>query len=173
MFAYSTGVSYGLGQILARVSDQRFYDYINTHLFVPLGIQKVNTWLMQGDAHAGSSLYLTMRGMAKLGQMYLDGGRWQEQQIVPQSWVVESTTQVLQQDTIRYAYQWWLTDFVPNGQGVPSYYASGWGGQSIFVLPTLNSVVIVTGHRYEDGDAQETSVRSMMNNYILPFVMGS
>jgi CubicO group peptidase (beta-lactamase class C family) len=169
-YAYSTGISYALGQIIAQTSEQRFYDFVIRHIFEPLGINEYDAWYLQGDAHAGSALYLTMRGMAKFGQLYLDGGVWLGQQVVPETWVNNSTQEKVSSDGIRYGYQWWLTDFSVNGEDVFCFYANGWGGQLIFVLPDLNVVVVLTGHGYEDGDAAETSARKMMEDYILPFV---
>lgn len=169
-FAYSTGISYALGQVIARSSGQTFYHYIQTHLFTPLGITNFNSWMMLGDAHAGSSLYLTMRDMAKFGQMYLDGGIWMGQQVVPSDWVTLSTQEHVSEGNIHYGYQWWLARFTVKDQVYESVYADGWGGQYIMLFPVLNSVVILTGHRYEDGMAEQTSVRGMLEDYILPFL---
>lgn len=170
-FAYSTGISYALGEVIARASGQRFYDFVIQNLFVPLQIDEYDTWWMQGDAHAGSSLYLSQRSMAKIGQMFLDGGVWAGQQVVPAHWVTLSTTEHVSQGSIRYGYQWWLRNYRVGGEVIDTVYASGWGGQLIFILPALDAVVVMTGSRYEDGDADQTSVTTMMQEYILPFVM--
>lgn len=172
-YAYSTGVSYALGEIIARTSDMNLLQFMQLNLFQPLRISQIDHWVFHGDVHGGSGLYLTMRDMAKLGQLILDNGQWQGQQVVPQSWIEESTQQQVVSGTIRYAYQWWITDFSANGQNYHCIYASGWGGQQIFVLPELNAVVVLTGHRYEDGQAEQTSVRDMMQDYILPMILSA
>ena len=159
-----------MGQIVARQSGQSFYQFIINNLFEPLGITQHDAWMFRGDLHAGSGLYLTLRGMAKFGQMYLDDGRWLGQQVVPAAWVRESTQQYVQQGSIRYGYQWWLTTFQMGEVSIESFSANGWGGQLIYVLPDLNAVVVMTGHRFEDGQGAETDVRVMMEQFILPFI---
>ena len=169
-YAYSTGISYALGRIISRTSGERFYDYIQRHILEPMNITKHDAWLMLNDVHAGSGLYLSMRGMAKFGQMYLDGGKWLGQQIVPADWIEISTQQHVTAEGIRYGYQWWINTYTSNGESYDSYSANGWGGQFIMVLPELDSVVILTGHRYEDGQAEQTDVRAMLEDYIIPFL---
>lgn len=169
-FAYSTGISYALGEIISKTSGQRFYDFVINNIFQPLEITQYDAWLMKNDLHAGSSLYLTMRGMAKFGQLYLNGGLWKGQQVVPEYWTELSTQQHVSQGNIRYGYQWWMNSFTVNGEVVQGYSANGWGGQLIYVLPTLNSVVVLTGHRYKDGQSDETSVSTIMQQHILPFL---
>lgn len=172
VFAYSTGVSYALGQIIAQASGQRFYEYVISHLFEPMGITNYDSWYLGNDAHAGSSLYLTMRSMAKFGQLYLDNGVWQGQQIVPSHWIQNSIQQKASATNIRYGYQWWLNTYTVQQTQYETYSANGWGGQLIIVVPDMNSVIVLTGHRYEDGDAAETNIRNMLENYILPFLDG-
>ena len=143
------------------------------NLFQPLGIVQTDYWDFHGDVHGGSSLYLTMRDMAKIGQLVLNEGEWEGQQVVPASWIEESTAQKVQTDTLRYAYQWWVNDFSANGKDYHAVYANGWGGQFIFVFPELNAVVVMTGRRYEDGQGQETSVRTMLEQHVLPVLLSS
>ncbi|MEM9104000.1 MAG: hypothetical protein AAGB12_16970, partial [Pseudomonadota bacterium] len=69
-----------------------------------------------------------------------------------------------------YGYQWWITNFQVGDKSYSSYFANGWGGQFILIFPELNSVVVATGHRYEDGDEEETSVRSMLEHFVLPAI---
>lgn len=170
-YAYSTGISFALGRIISRTSGQRFYDYVQQHLLTPMNIQQHDAWFMRNDVHAGSALYLTMRGMAKFGQMYLDGGQWLGQQIVPANWVALSIEEHVSQDNIRYGYQWWLNTFTSEGVDYEAFYANGWGGQFILVIPQLNSVVVLTGRRYQDGQSEQTSVRMMLEDYIIPFLV--
>lgn len=171
IYAYSTGISYALGRIISRASGERFYDYIQRYLFQPMNINDHDAWMIQNDLHGGSGLYLSMRSMAKFGQMYLDDGQWLGQQIVPSSWVEVSTQEHVSQENIRYGYQWWINTFTVNGQSYESFYANGWGGQYIMIFPELESVVILTGRRYQDGQAQQTDIRAILEQYILPFLL--
>jgi hypothetical protein len=92
----------------------------------------------QGYNFGGAELFMLPLDMAKFGYLFLNGGVWEGQQVVPADWVEESTTNKL--DGISgtlYGYWWWLND---DGW----YHASGWGGQSISVSQDLEVVVAVT-----------------------------
>ena len=75
--------------------------------------------------------------MVKLGQLFLDGGRWEGKQIVPQEWVEEATTQQIDAGDLGYGYQWWTGDL----DGDRSFQAWGAGGQVIVVVPSRDLVV--------------------------------
>jgi CubicO group peptidase (beta-lactamase class C family) len=86
-------------------------------------------------------LKLTATDMTKLGQLYLDGGRWADRQLVPTDWVGSSTTaQVPEGEPAGYGYQWWISD----PQGHPAFSARGLGGQLIEVVPDVRMVVVVS-----------------------------
>ena len=119
-YAYSTGVSYALGEIIARSSEMTLLQFMQLNLFQPLGIHLVDFWDFHGDVHGGSGLYLTMRDMAKLGQLLLNKGQWQGQQVVSSQWIETSTKLKVQEGNIRYAYQWWINDLVGPSDFQPS-----------------------------------------------------
>ena len=75
--------------------------------------------------------------MAKIGYLYLNKGKWEDKQIISQSWVEESTKEHVAANTLApgYGYQWWI-----NNNGF--YSANGYGGQQIFIVPQLNLVVV-------------------------------
>ena len=90
-------------------------------------------------------LYLHPRDMLKLGELYLNGGAWSGVQVVPESWVQESTTAHLSTGGAvpfgaDYGYLWW----VGHGQGRDFYFANGFAGQLIVVAPDLRLVVVAT-----------------------------
>jgi CubicO group peptidase (beta-lactamase class C family) len=94
-----------------------------------------------GIETASFSLYLTARDMAKLGFLYLNRGRWDGQIIVSEDWVRESTSDKETNIYGRYSYgyQWWMT-FVDNH---PVFLASGYGGQIIGIVPSLDMVLVL------------------------------
>ena len=94
-----------------------------------------------GTETGGFGLYLTARDMAKFGFLYLNRGRWDGRQIVPEDWVVESTRDQITDVYGRYSYgyHWWITMLA----GRPGFLASGWGGQIIGVVPSLDLVVVL------------------------------
>ena len=93
----------------------------------------------QGVSFGGALLQMTPRDLAKLGELYRNGGGWQGRQIVPEAWVRDSIQpRMTVSENLRYGYQWWLQ---PSG----GYAARGYGGQLLWVLPELRMVVVVTG----------------------------
>jgi len=91
----------------------------------------------QGINFGGSGLELTPRSMAKFGFLYLNNGTWDRQQLVPKDWVVSSTSSYSSIDTTTdYCYGWWRK---PN---LHTYYALGYAGQLIYVVPQYDLVVV-------------------------------
>ena len=90
---------------------------------------------------------LATRDVAKFGQLYLNGGRWDGGRLAPQSWVEQSTqVQVARSERSgSYGYQWRIRPF----EGYDAYCAMGHGGQYIFVVPELELVTVITS-TYED-----------------------
>lgn len=108
-------------------------------------------WLVdpQGLHEGDGFLKLRPVDLVRLGQLYLDDGAWEGHQIVPRSWVEESTSSHV--DTSSgdegYGYQWWVTDI----DGSPAFLARGYGGQLIVVVPE-REVVVVLVSEYDDRD---------------------
>lgn len=168
-FAYSTGITFGLGRIIQLASGMSVANYLDTHLLTPLNISQFDYWSLDGQLHTGSALYLTTRDMMKFGQLFLDGGVWNGQRIISEAWVNQSTQRRVQfSETGGYGYQWWMTQFSVNGQSYSTYYADGFGGQYIFVFPELDLVVGFTGRAYADGQSDGRDIRAIMENDILP-----
>jgi CubicO group peptidase (beta-lactamase class C family) len=89
--------------------------------------------------------------MAKIGQLVLAGGRWNDRQIVSRAWIATSTTSKLKAtDDQLYGYLWWLGRARLNGREVHWVGALGRGGQSIRIVPELDLVVAVTAGYYQD-----------------------
>jgi CubicO group peptidase (beta-lactamase class C family) len=142
-YAYNTGGSHLLSVMLAAATGQDTADFAQDRLFDPLGISKP-AWQRspQGEISGGFGLELTPRDMAKIGYLYLNQGRWDDAQIVPADWVAASTTYQSAGDSTggaAYGYQWWVTD----SSGYAAYFALGFGGQYIYVVPALDLVVVV------------------------------
>jgi CubicO group peptidase (beta-lactamase class C family) len=132
-FNYNTGATHLLGAILEQATGLPLEDYARERLFKPLRISALR-WSTDpnGIAFGGGGLSLTPRDMAKFGYLYLAGGVWEGEQIVPAEWIETSTTRP------HYGYLWWRL-----GNG--GYAALGYKGQRIVVIPDLDMVVVVTG----------------------------
>ncbi|MCX9078866.1 MAG: serine hydrolase, partial [Candidatus Methanoperedens sp.] len=116
-------------------------DFANEYLFGPLGIENAQwTADSKGVNHGASELQLTPRDMAKLGFLYLHGGVWDGQQIVPADFVYDSThTQMADAfPGFDYGYQWWV---LPS---LNMYYAIGLAGQYVWVMPDKDLVFVLT-----------------------------
>jgi CubicO group peptidase (beta-lactamase class C family) len=173
-FIYNSGTANLLGEIIRRASGLTLADLAEQYLFAPLGIDAY-AWYAFPNAPemtvASSTLYLRPRDMAKIGQMYLDGGTWNGTRVVSESWVAQSTQEAV--STVEspvssldpgYGYLWWRGTF-PTGD-TETYYAAGWGGQFIFVLPEPRLVVALTAGGFEDGDY--APLLQIVNDYVLP-----
>jgi CubicO group peptidase (beta-lactamase class C family) len=140
---YNTGLSHLLSVILTRQSKMSTLEFARKHLFGPLGI-RAERWDTdpKGYHEGGSELYLTARDLARFGFLYLNAGRWEEKEIVPAEWVRESTRPHAAKDPLwaDYGYLWW----VGQDDDLPAFAALGYGGQMIYVVPSLDLVVVMT-----------------------------
>jgi CubicO group peptidase (beta-lactamase class C family) len=175
-FAYSTGISYGLGRIIQNASGMRLRDYLQANLLEPLNISQYDFWSIDGQLHSGSALYFTTRDMLKFGQLFLAGGVWNNQRIVSEEWVNQSTVRRVDLNfdgNAGYGYQWWMGSYHVGGQNYQSYYANGWGGQLVYVFPQLDLVIAMTGSAYEEGQAEQRNIRDILEQWILPSFIAS
>ncbi len=162
-FTYNSGGSHLISAIFQQATGQTAESFAAENLFAPLGITDWN-WNSdpQGVSTGGWGLWLTPRDMAKFGYLYLNGGVWDGQQIVPAEWVETATAQHIQAGgqwlADGYGYQWWVDK---NGY----FMALGYGGQYIIVVPDRNMVVVATsGLSTTDFFVPEV----LLNNFILP-----
>ncbi len=171
-FNYGGGNINVLGNIIQRASGLRLDEFANEYLFDPLEIENSWWWLLRPDfVYASGDLALRPRDMAKFGQMFLQNGYWNGEQIVSEDWVTLSATPWFLfnpypgQRSRGYSFGWW-----PSGSdyGQGAYAANGWGGQAIIVLPEHDMVVVLTGGSY--WQAPLLSPHEMMVEYVLPSI---
>lgn len=157
-----------IAEIISQASGMTIDEFATKHLFIPLGISNVN-WGHTSDKKiipSGKRLYMTSRDMAKMGQLILNKGKWNEKQVVSEKWIEESTTPKTKITGIDYGYFWWNIPFKINEKVVVSKMATGNGGQYIMVIPELNMVVVFTGGAY---NSQEDKLPfAIMKDIILP-----
>jgi CubicO group peptidase (beta-lactamase class C family) len=147
-FNYDSGNSHLLSAILTNKTGSSTLDYARQKLFAPLGISDV-AWRQdpQGLAIGGYGLFMHPRDMAKIGYLYLHGGQWAGQQLLPPPWtdkVYRATVDMRFGATpaFRYANGWWT---IPDKR---AYMAVGFLRQMIIVLPDVDVVAVVTGKRH-------------------------
>jgi CubicO group peptidase (beta-lactamase class C family) len=160
-FNYCSGCSHVLSAIIQRQTGMNTRDFAQRELFEPLGITDA-AWDTDatGMPIGGWGLQLTPREMAKLGYLYLNGGEWDGRQIVSKGWIKTATRKHTGTDTdLGYGYQWWI---YPRWG---AYAALGRYGQTIFVIPEMNLIVVTTA-QVEGHDP----IFDLIDEYIVPAV---
>lgn len=136
VFAYDNSVTTLLVAVLEKATGMPLADYARQQLVGPLGFAEPSYW--------GSIVHLRTLDMAKLGQLYLQRGQWDGKPLVPEAFV-EASAQVQNAGGpplgLSYGYLWWV---VPGKAARPTFMASGYGGQFIWVYPPLDLVVATT-----------------------------
>ncbi len=148
-FLYNTLGSYVLSAIVTKVTGQTTLDYLKPRLFDPLGITNPE-WATspEGNSIGGSGLKVRTEDVAKLGQLYLQKGKWDGKQLVPATWVEQATSKQVPNARAPhskigtdwqqgYGYQFWRCTH-------DAYRADGAGGQFCVVLPAQDAVVALT-----------------------------
>ncbi|MCC5950812.1 MAG: serine hydrolase [Acidimicrobiia bacterium] len=144
VFNYSSGDTLLLSGVLEQVTGMSAAEYAEQKLFGPLGIEQVEWWEdAVGTTLTYCCLDTTSRDFARFGQLYLDGGAWQGEQVVPAAWVEVSVEPSPAADY--YGFQWWLTGVRDDDLPDDLYSARGHDGQFIYVIPSLDLVVVRNG----------------------------
>jgi len=140
---YSTGNTHLLSAILTKATGTSTWQFANDTIGRPLDFT-IARWPQdpQGIYFGGNDMLLTPRQMLAFGQLYLDRGRVNGRQVVPESWVARSLVPRARSywSDQEYGYGWWIREL----GGHRTYYAWGFGGQYIFVVPDLELVVVTT-----------------------------
>jgi CubicO group peptidase (beta-lactamase class C family) len=176
-FLYNSGLPILQSAIIRKSTGETADVFARKNLFEPLNITNY-FWRMNGDGYvAVAPLFLVPRDMAKLGQLFLDSGKWKNKQIVSAEWVATATSTIVSNTSsfpkkfyakTGYGYNWWTEEFTINNNPVHTFAAEGNGGQFIFVVPELNAVVVFTGGNYT---TNQNAPFGMMQNVILPAMM--
>ena len=173
-FSYATSGVVTLGNVITRASGLRIPAFTNRYLFTPLGITDcrwsiTNSLGSQGLAMTGGGLNLRPRGMAKFGQLYLNGGLWAGERLISEEWIHTSTRKHATSDLYGedFGYLWRMIDRTIGGREFRSYEAWGNGGQFIMVFPEVELVAVFTGENYGLFPEMEQPFE-MIEQYILP-----
>jgi CubicO group peptidase (beta-lactamase class C family) len=164
VFTYNTPATHLLSGVLTKTTSMSEAEFAQTHLFDPLGIAPPE-WSTDptGYTTGAHALNLTVRDMAKLGYLYLNNGLWDGQQVVPQEWIELSTQSHSGGGFPQYAqygYLWWVT----TERGHQAYFAAGYGGQYLYIIPDLDMVVVITS----DTSQEHPENRAIVGEYIIP-----
>ena len=145
-FQYNSLNTYVLSAIVTKRTGETLTEYLTPRLFGPLGITKYY-WetCPKGITKGGWGLFLCAEDMAKLGQLYLQRGKWNGQQLVSEYWIEISTARHLktQNDTYGYGYQLWME------QRPGSFEYNGMLGQNVIIYPDMDTVLVTNAGNKE------------------------
>lgn len=178
-FQYTSVGSHLLSAIISRTTGKCAREFANVNLFKPLGMEiipdsnlksfsledvfgsNVHGWINdpQGITIGGWGMIITPRDMARFGFLYLNKGKWEDNQIISEKWIKES----VKENSNDYGYNWWL-----KGSGVNfSYFAAGSGGSFISCIPGKDLVVAIASKITMKPRDRGT----LFDDYILPSVL--
>ena len=148
-FMYNSGASFMLSAIIKKVTGQSAHEYLKPRLYQPLNITNT-TWgaNFEGINMGASHLRMPTEDLAKFGQLYLQNGKWNGNQVISADWVGEASSKQMENGHndsswgYGYGFQFWLNP--PGG-----YRADGAFGQYSMILPDQDAVVVITSESIE------------------------
>ena len=168
---YSTGTSHLLSVIITKATGVSTKAFAEQYLFDPMGIE-VCGWDRdpQGYYMGGNNMALKPTDLLKIGQMLIDDGIWDGEQIITKDWIVDSfkTYTFSNYNPYGYGYQWWNKETA----GYTTFFAWGHGGQYIMMVPELDAVVVMTSS-VTNASRRRTYKRPvfvLLEDHIIPFL---
>ncbi|QWX84843.1 serine hydrolase [Cellulophaga sp. HaHaR_3_176] len=168
-FSYCTAGVVVLGDIINSVSGS-LENYADKALFSKLGITDYHWQITPtGLPMTGGGLGLKSRDFLKLGQLYLNSGKWNNEQIISTDFIKQSTTAHSEVGMFdyEYGYLWWLSEFGKENKE-KAYFMSGTGGNKIAVFPDLDLVVVLTSTYFNGGMESHNQTTKLLDEYIVP-----
>ena len=168
-YQYNGGLTMLLAEVITRASGRAIDVVARDMLFEPLGIADVE-WVRYADGTPVASSGLRMRAadLVKIGQLVLNGGAWADRQIVPATWIADSTAAQIGADGLYfYGFQWWLGRSLVKREAVSWIAGIGYGGQRLYVVPSLGIVVVVLAGLYARPDLSAVVGDTILNELLL------
>jgi CubicO group peptidase (beta-lactamase class C family) len=140
-FRYSSAESVVLGLVLARATGRKIADYTSEKLWKPLGAEADASWNIDATGQEVTFAYFNavLRDWARLGLMLAHRGMWSGRTVVPEKWVVASTSVGRDSPSPAYGYHIWISPFDRN-----KFYLSGLRGQWVFIDPATKMILVQT-----------------------------
>ncbi|MBQ0788541.1 MAG: serine hydrolase [Oceanihabitans sp.] len=170
---YGSANPYLLGIAMDSVISEPLELFIDKYLFQEL---EISNYIIQtdrnGNPYFGGGMYLTPKDMLKFGELYFNKGKWESKRVLSKKWVKNSFKNYRNLENVPdkngYGYLWWHNTYQVNGKNIESIEARGAGGQYIFVVPCLKTVVVITSGNYRNGKTQQPEI--IFEEYILPYL---
>ena len=159
-FIYDTGVSQIISVVLEEAVGMNMLAYAEAKLFEPMQFADWRWDTNPDGVHgAGEGLHLRPADMMKFGQLILNAGAWEGEQLVSAEYIHEATSNQLSEALGgKYGYLWWLDEAVGN----PTYVAIGYGGQFVHITPELDLVVVITADYQRHRDGNDAIIHEMI-----------
>lgn len=171
---YNGGTTQLLAVILEKSTGQQVDAFARDHLFKPLGVDTIIWTKIPGTDQpaAASGLRLRSRDLLKFGILYHQGGKWQDQQIISNQWVVESFNPQIQlgPDGTEYGYQFWIFNESYQGKQFRIVAAVGNGDQRILFDEANGMLIVITAGNYNLWNIKNNSaaIARKINAALLP-----
>ena len=173
IFTYNTANSIIQGDIIHNVCEQAADQWAESVLFEPLEITSYS-WTKQNNGlpQTGGGLSLRPRDLAKIGFLLINAGKWQNQQIISQSWIEQSIIPAVTiWSGVKYGFNWWLrslpdiNNFEPQDNDI--IYGFGYAGQYLFIIPRLEMIVVCTSWNENELDSAPLGI---LYEFVLPAI---
>jgi CubicO group peptidase (beta-lactamase class C family) len=162
-YVYNSLAAYTAGLVIGKATGQGLEGFAHKHLFAPLGMNKLD-WQEDGSGYTKGqgNLFITAPDFARIGLMVLNGGRYNGKQIVSKAWIEESLkshvdVSEIEFNALGYGYYWFYQEYKVNGDSVGVHFASGNGGNKIYIIPKYDMVVSVMSTAYGQGRGHRRS----------------
>lgn len=170
---YGSANPYLLGIAMDSIISEPLELFMDNNLFRKLEISNYMIFTdLNGNPYFGGGMYMTPRDMLKFGELYLNKGKWNSKRILSRKWIENSFKSYLTLENTKdkngYGYLWWHNTYQDKGKSIESIEARGAGGQYIFVIPQLKTVVVITSGNYRNGKTQQPEM--IFENHILPYL---
>jgi CubicO group peptidase (beta-lactamase class C family) len=171
---YFTAGAVTLGDIINKSVPEGLEKYADKKLFRPLGIKNYKwEYTPQKVPNTAGGLQMSALDYAKYGQVYKNGGRWNGKQIIPENWVNKTFTKYLNvpyAPNLFYGYLFWNTTYTVNDKPYEAFFATGNGGNKIFIFKDQPLIVVITATAYGKW-YMHRQADVMMEKYILPAII--
>lgn len=167
VFSFNPGTAHLAARVLTRATKQRMSDYARNNLFTPLDIRR---FLWRLDGPGGSELgyeglELTTRDMAKIGQLYLQKGMWNDKTLLPSTYVDLATTKQAAGGAPlnwKFGYFWWTAP----DESSRIFMAGADDGQRIYVNPALELVIVITSDKQRARGGRQRDVDALIRSLV-------
>lgn len=172
---YNTPACNLLTTVLKKSANMTSKEFADKYLFGPLGIKNY-FWFHDSDYNyvGGHTIFIRPRDLARIGQMILDGGKYQGSQIVSEAWLDKSFASFVPdhlktddaETVFDYGYLWWLGEY----KDYKYQFGWGFGGQFLFMVPEANTLVVTTAFPDTTGlthwERSQKIIKEIMHNVI-------